>query len=210
LWVSGTPLDLPRPTAHFIAMTESAPIKPAELNPLLKLALDLGPLLLFFFVNGRFGIYAATGSFMVATVVSLIVTYVLIRRIAIMPLVSAIVVMVFGGLTIWFQNETFIKVKPTIIYSLFAILLLGGLAFGRSLIAIVLDSMFSLDADGWKKLTLRWGLFFLVMAVVNEIVWRSVSTDAWVAFKTFGFLPLTVLFALAQTPLMMRHAADKK
>jgi intracellular septation protein len=191
-------------------MTESAPIKPAELNPLLKLALDLGPLLLFFFVNGRFGIYAATGSFMVATVVSLIVTYVLIRRIAIMPLVSAIVVMVFGGLTIWFQNETFIKVKPTIIYSLFAILLLGGLAFGRSLIAIVLDSMFSLDADGWKKLTLRWGLFFLAMAVVNEIVWRSVSTDAWVAFKTFGFLPLTVVFALAQTPLMMRHASDKK
>jgi intracellular septation protein len=191
-------------------MTESAQTKPAELNPLLKLALDLGPLLLFFFVNARFGIYAATGSFMVATIVSLVVTYALIRRIAIMPLVSAIVVMVFGGLTIWFQNETFIKVTPTIIYSLFAILLLGGLAFGRSLIAIVLDSMFSLDAEGWRKLTLRWGLFFVAMAIVNEIVWRSVSTDAWVAFKTFGFLPLTVVFALAQTPLMMRHAADKK
>jgi intracellular septation protein len=191
-------------------MTESAQTKPAELNPLLKLALDLGPLLLFFFVNARFGIYAATGSFMVATIVSLVVTYALIRRIAIMALVSAIVVMVFGGLTIWFQNETFIKVKPTIIYSLFAIFLLGGLAFGRSLIAIVLDSMFSLDAEGWKKLTLRWGLFFVVMAVVNEVVWRSVSTDAWVAFKTFGFLPLTVVFALAQTPFMMRHATDKK
>jgi intracellular septation protein len=146
----------------------------------------------------------------VATIVSLIVTYVLIRRIAIMPLVSAIVVMVFGGLTIWFQNETFIKVKPTIIYTLFAVLLLGGLALGRSLIALVLDSMFNLDAEGWKKLTLRWGLFFLVMAVVNEIVWRSVSTDAWVAFKTFGFLPLTVVFALAQTPLMMRHSTEKK
>jgi intracellular septation protein len=191
-------------------MTESAPTKPAELNPILKLALDLGPLLLFFFVNARFGIYMATGAFMVATIVSLVVTYALIRRVAIMPLVSAIVVMVFGGLTIWFQNETFIKVKPTIIYSLFAIFLLGGLVFGRSLIAIVLDSMFSLDAEGWRKLTLRWGLFFVVMAVVNEIVWRSVSTDAWVAFKTFGFLPLTVVFALAQTPLMMRHAADKK
>lgn len=191
-------------------MTAPSESKPAELNPILKLALDLGPLLLFFFVNARWGIYAATGAFMVATIVSLIVTYVLIRRIAIMPLVSAIVVMVFGGLTIWFQNETFIKVKPTIIYTLFAILLLGGLALGRSLIALVLDSMFSLDTDGWKKLTLRWGLFFLVMAVVNEIVWRSVSTDAWVAFKTFGFLPLTVLFALAQTPLMMRHSTEKK
>jgi len=191
-------------------MTDPAQTKSTELNPILKLALDLGPLLLFFFVNARWGIYAATGTFMVATIVSLIVTYVLIRRIAIMPLVSAIVVMVFGGLTIWFQNETFIKVKPTIIYSLFAILLLGGLAFGRSLIAIVLDSMFSLDAEGWRKLTLRWGLFFVVMAVVNEFVWRSVSTDAWVAFKTFGFLPLTVLFALAQTPLMLRHSSEKK
>ena len=191
-------------------MTAPTESKAAELNPILKLALDLGPLLLFFFVNARWGIYAATGAFMVATIVSLIVTYVLIRRIAIMPLVSAIVVMVFGGLTIWFQNETFIKVKPTIIYTLFAVLLLGGLALGRSLIALVLDSMFNLDAEGWKKLTLRWGLFFLVMAVVNEIVWRSVSTDAWVAFKTFGFLPLTVLFALAQTPLMMRHSAEKK
>jgi intracellular septation protein len=191
-------------------MTAPSESKPAELNPILKLALDLGPLLLFFFVNARWGIYGATGAFMVATIVSLIVTYVLIRRIAIMPLVSAIVVMVFGGLTIWFQNETFIKVKPTIIYTLFAVLLLGGLALGRSLIALVLDSMFNLDAEGWKKLTLRWGLFFLVMAVVNEIVWRSVSTDAWVAFKTFGFLPLTVVFALAQTPLMMRHSTEKK
>ena len=190
-------------------MTAPTKARPAELNPILKLALDLGPLLLFFFVNARWGIYGATGAFMVATIVSLIVTYVLIRRIAIMPLVSAIVVMVFGGLTIWFQNETFIKVKPTIIYALFAVLLLGGLAMGRSLIAVVLDSMFKLDAEGWKKLTLRWGLFFVAMAVVNEIVWRSVSTDAWVAFKTFGFLPLTVVFALAQTPLMMRHSTEK-
>jgi intracellular septation protein len=191
-------------------MTAPAKSRPAELNPILKLALDLGPLLLFFFVNARWGIYAATGAFMAATIASLIVTYVLIRRIAVMPLVSAIVVMVFGGLTIYLQDETFIKIKPTIIYSLFAVLLLGGLVFGRSLIELVLDSMFKLDVEGWRKLTLRWGLFFLVMAVVNEIVWRSVSTDAWVAFKTFGFLPLTVVFALAQTPLMMRHSTEKK
>jgi len=183
--------------------------KPAELNPLLKLALDLGPLLLFFFVNMRWGIYAATGTFMAATIVSLIVTYVLVKRIAVMPLVSAIVVMVFGGLTIYLQNDTFIKVKPTIIYALFAVLLLGGLAFGKSLIAYVLDSVFQLDAEGWKKLTLRWGLFFVVMAVVNEIVWRNFTTDQWVAFKTFGFLPLTVIFAIAQTRLMMRHSLDK-
>jgi intracellular septation protein len=202
-------LDLAALEAHHANMT-TAESKPAELNPILKLALDLGPLLLFFFVNARWGIFAATGAFMAATIVSLVVTYGLIRRIAVMPLVSAIVVMVFGGLTIWLQDETFIKVKPTIIYALFAVLLLGGLAFGRSLIALVLDSVFQLDAEGWRKLTLRWGLFFLVMAVLNEIVWRSVTTDTWVAFKTFGFLPLTVVFALAQTPLMMRHAIEKK
>jgi intracellular septation protein len=147
---------------------------------------------------------------MVATLVSLAVTYALVRRIPTMPLVSAIVVMVFGGLTIWLQNETFIKVKPTIIYALFAVLLLGGMAFGRSLLAMVLDSVFQLDAEGWRKLTWRWGVFFVVMAVLNEVVWRNVSTDAWVAFKTFGFLPLTVVFALAQTPLIMRHNTAEK
>jgi intracellular septation protein len=192
-------------------MTEpkTAP-KHGELNPLLKLGLDLGPLLLFFFVNARWGIFAATGAFMVATLVSLAVTYALVRRIPTMPLVSAIVVMVFGGLTIYLQNETFIKVKPTIIYALFGVLLLGGMVFGRSLLALVLDSVFQLDEEGWRKLTLRWGVFFVVMAVLNEVVWRSVSTDAWVAFKTFGFLPLTVVFALAQTPLIMRHNAAEK
>jgi len=191
-------------------MTVPASSRPSELNPILKLALDLGPLLLFFFVNARFGIYAATGAFMAATIVSLIVTYVLIRRIAVMPLVSAIVVMVFGGLTIYLQNEMFIKLKPTIIYALFGVILLGRLAMGRSLLALVMDSLFQLDEEGWRKLTLRWGVFFIVMAVVNEIVWRSVTTDAWVAFKTFGFLPLTILFALAQAPLMMRHSIEKK
>ena len=184
--------------------------KPAELNPMLKLALDVGPLLLFFFVNTRWGIFAATGAFMAATIVSIAITYALARRIPTMPLVSAVVVMVFGGLTLYLQDETFIKLKPTIIYSLFAVLLLGGLLMGRSLLALVLDSMFQLTDEGWRKLTVRWGLFFVAMAILNEIVWRSVTTDTWVTFKTFGILPLTILFALAQTPLLMRHAADKK
>ena len=191
-------------------MTAPAAPKPAELNPLLKLALDLGPLLLFFFANTRWGIFAATGAFMAATLVSITVTYALARRVPMMPLVSAVVVMVFGGLTLYLQDEVFIKLKPTIIYALFAAVLLGGLAFGRSLLAVVLDSVFQLTEDGWKKLTLRWGLFFVAMAILNEIVWRSVSTDTWVAFKAFGFLPLTILFALAQTPLMMRHGTEKK
>jgi intracellular septation protein len=184
--------------------------RPAELNPMLKFALDVGPLLLFFFVNTRWGIFAATGTFMAATIVSIAITYAMVRRVPTMPLVSAVVVMVFGGLTLYLQDETFIKLKPTIIYALFAVLLLGGLLMGRSLLALVLDSMFQLTEDGWKKLTARWGLFFVAMAILNEVVWRSVSTDAWVAFKTFAILPITILFALAQTPLLMRHAIDKK
>ena len=182
--------------------------KPAELNPMLKLALDVGPLLLFFFVNTRWGIFAATGAFMAATIVSIAITYALARRIPTMPLVSAVVVMVFGGLTLYLQDETFIKLKPTIIYSLFAVLLLGGLLMGRSLLALVLDSMFQLTDEGWRKLTVRWGLFFVAMAILNEIVWRSVSTDTWVAFKVWGVLPLTFAFTLAQTGLISRYAAS--
>ena len=181
-----------------------------ELNQWLKLALDLGPLLLFFFVNARWGIFAATGVFMVTTLVSLGVTYALARRIAMMPLVTAGIVMVFGGLTLFLQDETFIKLKPTIIYSLFAAVLFAGLFTGRPLLAFVLDSVFQLQDEGWRKLTLRWAIFFVVMAIVNELVWRSFSTDTWVAFKTFGFLPLTVVFALAQTPLLMRYAVEQK
>ncbi len=181
-----------------------------ELNQWLKLSLDLGPLLLFFFVNARWGIFAATGTFMVTTLISLAVTYALVRRVAMMPLATAGIVMVFGGLTLFLQDETFIKLKPTIIYSLFAAVLFGGLFTGRPLLAFVLDSVFQLKDEGWRKLTLRWAVFFVVMAIVNEFVWRSFSTDAWVAFKTFGFLPLTIAFALAQTPLLMRYAVEQK
>jgi intracellular septation protein len=203
-------LDRIEPKAHQKRMKNATNRTHNELNPWLKLGLDLGPLLLFFFVNSRSGIFAATGAFMAATLLSIALTYILVRRIPMMPLVSALIVFVFGGLTLYLQDETFIKLKPTIIYALFAAILLGGMLLGRSLLAVVLDSVFQLDNEGWRKLTLRWGIFFLVMALLNEIVWRSVSTDAWVAFKTFGFLPLTVVFALAQTPLIMRHNADKQ
>jgi intracellular septation protein len=181
-----------------------------ELGPLLRLALDLGPLILFFLANAHYRIFVATGVFMAATFVSLAVTYALIRRVAIMPLVTVAVVMIFGGLTLWLHDEVFIKLKPTIIYASFAAVLLGGLAIGRSFLALVLDSLFRLTEEGWRKLTLRWGVFFILMAILNEITWRSVSTDAWVAFKTFGFLPITIAFALAQAPLISRHAVSDK
>ena len=194
-----------------------------EINPLLKFALELGPLLVFFFANARgewlvetfpslgsLGgpIFVATGLFMVATGVALAVSWLLTRTLPIMPLVSGIVVLVFGALTLWLQDEVFIKMKPTIVNTLFGAVLLGGLAFGKPLLGYVFDSAFRLDAEGWRKLTLRWGLFFLFLAVVNEIVWRSFSTDAWVSFKVWGIMPITILFTMTQMPLIMRHSLD--
>jgi intracellular septation protein len=178
-----------------------------HLNPLLKLALDLGPLLLFFMVNAKLGIFYATGVFMVAVFVALVVSYVLIKRLPVMTVASAIIVAVFGGLTIALENETFIKLKPTMIYLLFAGLLFGGLMMKKPLMEVVFDQMFHLTEEGWRKLTVRWAVFFVAMAVLNEIVWRSFSTDTWVSFKVFGALPLTFLFAMLQVPLMNRHAA---
>ncbi len=199
--------------------------KRKELNPLLKLALELGPLLVFFFVNARgewlaerfpaltaLGgpIFMATGLFMVATVVALVVSWLLTRSLPIMPLVSGVVVLVFGALTLYLHNETFIKMKPTIVNTLFGGVLLGGLFFGKSLLGYVFDSAFKLDAEGWRKLTLRWGVFFLFLAVVNEVVWRMFSTDTWVAFKVWGIMPITILFTMSQMPLIMRHSLEEK
>jgi intracellular septation protein len=181
-----------------------------QLNPMLKLALDLGPLVLFFLVNAKLGIFYATGVFMAAVLVALVVSYVLIRRLPIMTVASAVIVTVFGGLTIALENETFIKLKPTIIYLLFSGVLFGGLVLRKPLLEIVFDQMFHLTEEGWRKLTLRWVLFFLALAVLNEIVWRNVSTDTWVSFKVFGALPLTFLFALLQVPLLTKYAAPEQ
>jgi intracellular septation protein len=179
-----------------------------KLNPLLKLALDIGPLVLFFAANAKFGIFAATAAFMVAVVAALLVSYLTIRQWPIMPVVTAIVVVVFGTLTLVLHDDTFIKLKPTIIYTLFGGILLGGYVFDKPFLAILFDAMFHLTAEGWRKLTLRWALFFLVMAVVNEAVWRTQTTDFWVNFKLFGFVPLTFLFAALQFPLLTRYAAE--
>jgi|SRR5262245_8866172 intracellular septation protein len=202
-----------------------------QLHPGLKLVLDLGPLLLFFFANSRpqlfapllapllgselvhgehAGIFAATAVFIPAVLVALAIGYVLTRHLPVMPLVTAIIVVVFGGLTLALQNETFIKLKPTIIYVLFGAVLLGGLAFRKPLLGMVFDSVFHLTEEGWRKLTLRWALFFLALAVLNEIVWRTQSTDTWVSFKVFGVVPLTFLFAALQYPLLTKYAAPEK
>ncbi|MCF3936391.1 septation protein A [Acuticoccus sp. M5D2P5] len=192
----------------------------------LKLILELGPLLVFFFVNARGGnwdlksfgvlegvadkdvaIMAATGAFMVATVLALSVSFALYRRVPVMPLISGIIVVVFGGLTLYLQDELFIKLKPTIVNLIFAATLLGGLfILKKPLLGIVFSGVFDLDEEGWRKLTLRWGLFFVFLAVLNEVVWRNFSTDTWVTFKVFGTMPITIIFTLCQLPLIQRHA----
>lgn len=179
--------------------------KKKRLAPGLKMALEMGPLVLFFLVNQKFGIINATGALMVAVLASLAVSYSVTRHLPAMPLVTAIFVLIFGSLTFFLQDETFIKLKVTILYALFGSALLGALWFGKLLLPAVFDSAFHLDDAGWRKLTFRWSFFFFFLAILNEIVRRSVETDVWVNFKVFGILPLTLLFALAQIPLMMRH-----
>ncbi|MFD1701469.1 septation protein A [Methylopila henanensis] len=175
-------------------------------NPVLKLALELGPLVVFFIANNRADLFTATAAFMVATLVSLTASWALVRRVPVMPLVSGVVVLVFGGLTLALQDELFIKLKPTIVNLLFAGALFGGLAFGRALLAIVFDEAFQLTREGWMKLTWRWAFFFVFLAALNEVVWRTQTTDFWVAFKVWGVMPITMVFAMAQAPLLQRYA----
>jgi intracellular septation protein len=181
-----------------------------QLNPFLKFALDIGPLLLFFAANAYFGIFVATGVFMVAAITAVAVTYAITRHLALMPMITAVIVLVFGSLTLILHNELFIKVKPTIIYVLFGSTLLGGLAFDKPLLGTLFDQMFTLTDEGWRKLTWRWALFFFALAALNEIVWRTQTTDFWVTFKVFGVLPLTFAFGALQYPLLMKHNADNK
>ncbi len=192
-----------------------------EVSPLLKMALELGPLVVFFLANsygdqivaafpvlGALGgkIFVGTAFLMVAMLISQAISLALLRHIAVMPLVTLFFVLVFGGLTLWLKDETFIKMKPTIVNCIFGTALLGGLVFGKSLLAYVFDAAFQLDQEGWRKLTLRFGLFFFVLAITNEVVWRNFSTDFWVGFKTWATMPLTMIFMMAQMPMLNRHA----
>jgi intracellular septation protein len=195
----------------------------------LKLALDLGPLVLFFIATTRpalfaplvapflspellagphAGIFTATVIFIPAVLIALAIGYAKTRHLPIMPVVTAIVVVVFGGATLILQDEQFIKLKPTIVYVLFGSVLLGGLAFGKSLLGMVFDSVLNLTEEGWRKLTLRWALFFFALAVLNEVVWRTQSDSVWALFKLAGVIPLTFVFAALQYPLLTKYAVQ--
>lgn len=207
---------------------ENPSIKPAADKaeaPGMKLALELGPLLVFFFTNlkaawliehfpvlGKLGgpLFVASAAFMIATVISLTVSKLVYRHLPLMPFVSGVVVLVFGALGLWLQNEVFFKMKATIINTLFGAALLVGILFGKSLLGHVFNSAFQLDEAGWRKLTIRWGFFFLFLAVLNEVVWRNFSDNTWVAFKVWGTMPITILFTIAQMPLILKHALEER
>ena len=199
------------------------------MNPLARILVEVGPLATFFLLNARGDdliaslegtspgamlaengidqpIFLATAGFMAATLVSLVISYGVERRLPIMPMVSGIFVLGFGTLTLVLQDEEFIKLKPTITNSLFAIILFGGLAFGRPLLRPLFGTVLELSHRGWRILTIRWACFFVVLAVLNEVVWRNFSTDVWVDFKVFGIMPLTLVFAMAQLPLLKRES----
>ena len=180
------------------------------MKPGVKLLVEMGPLVAFFVSNWKAGIFWGTGIFMVATVIALAVSWVLTRKLAMIPLISAIFVAVFGALTLYLHSDLFIKVKVTLINALFGTILLGGAAFGRNYLKLVMGEAMNLTEAGWRTLTIRWGMFFLVLAGINEVVWRSVSTDAWVNFKVFGLLPLTLAFALANAPFMAKHMIEDR
>ncbi len=175
------------------------------MTPKLRAAVEYGPLGVFFVTFWVFDIFTATAAIMAATVVALAIALVLERRLPIMPLVTGGLIMVFGGLTIWLQDETFFKIKPTIVYLMFTAILLGGLALGRPLLKPLLGRSLRLDEPGWSRLTRRFALFFVVMAGLNEAVWRTQTTEFWVSYKVFGSIGLMFAFFITQAPLITRH-----
>jgi intracellular septation protein len=175
-----------------------------------RILVEWGPLASFFIANARGGIFWGTGVFMATTAIALAASWTLTRKLALVPLIGAVFVAVFGGLTLWLQNETFIKVKVTLVNALFGTILLAGLYFGKQFLKHVLGEALKMDDEGWRILTLRWGFFFFALAALNEVVWRTVPTDLWVNFKVFGILPLTLLFAISQAPLMNRHLIETR
>jgi intracellular septation protein len=170
-----------------------------------RLLLDLGPLILFFATYKLLNVFAATAVLMVAVLSSLSIGYVLEKRLTPMSLFTAAMVLIFGGLTLYLRDQSFLKIKVTLLYSFFSIILLGGLAFKRLYIKYIFGDAFNMADSAWKQLTWRWGIFFLTLALLNEAVWRNVSFDTWVYFKVWGIIPLIFLFALAQTPFVMKH-----
>lgn len=183
--------------------------KPRRMSPFTKFLIEIGPLGVFFFANNRFDIFTATAAFMAAVLVSLAANYAIERKLPTMPLVTGVFVLVMGGLTLYLQDELFIKIKPTITNLLFAAILLGGLYFRKLFLRYVFGAAFRLQDAGWRILTLRWSGFFVFLAITNELIWRNFDTDMWVNFKVFGIMPITFLFAMAQLSVVKKYGSIK-
>ena len=213
-----------------MTQTKTDAVDKPRLNPALKFVLELGPLVLFFLANSKpawfrpliggvlpsglapdkVGMLTATTTLMVAAVVAAAVSWAMTRRVPVVPVVTMAMVLVFGALTLWLQDKTFIELKLTVVYCLLGGALLGAMAFGKLLLPIVLDAAIHIDQAGWRILTIRWGLFFFALAGLNEVLRQLLTWDQWVAFKSFGVLPITIVFAVAQAPLIMRHEAKSE
>jgi intracellular septation protein len=177
----------------------------SSVNQYTRLLIEAGPLAVFFVTNSQAGIMAGTGAFMVATAVAVLLSWHFERKLPIMPLVGCFFVLFFGGLTMWLEDDLFIKLKPTVVNLLFATVLFTSLALRRNVMKRLLGTVLSLTETGWRILTVRWACFFVVLAVLNEIVWRTMPTDAWVNFKVFGIMPLTLVFSALQMPVILKH-----
>ena len=180
------------------------------MKPGIKLLIELGPLLVFFATNYFGGVFLGTAVFMAAVAIALAASWLLTHKLAPVPLISAVFVGFFGALTLWLHDQTFIQVKVTLLNALFGAILLGGLAFGRSYLKLVMDTAMHMPDRAWRTLTIRWGLFFFSLAALNEVLRHSLNWDHWLAFKTFGLLPLTLVFALANAPFMAKHIHDEE
>ncbi len=204
--------------SHGEAEVSEPQVAGANENALLKLLVELGPVAVFFLTNTFSGrllgvadeqrIFWATGVFMVATAIALVTSRILFGKLPTMPLVSGALVLVLGGLTLWLQDDLFVKLKPTIVNIFFASALFIGLYFGKPILKYIFDASIRLTDEGWTILSFRWACFFLFLAVLNEVVWRTMSTDFWVGFKLFGVFPLTIAFALGQVGVLTRHQLD--
>jgi intracellular septation protein len=180
------------------------------MKPIIKLMTEVGPLAVFFIGNAKFGIFYATAAFMVATAVAIPISWKIEGKLPIMPIIIAVFVVFFGSLTLFFQDETFIKIKPTIVNLVFASgLIISRTFFHINVLKIIFDKAFNLSERGWKVLNIRWTFFFIFLAILNEIVWRNYSTDTWVTFKLFGIMPLTIVWTLAQMPLVLKETIKK-
>jgi len=178
------------------------------LRSISKLLIDIGPLAVFFIFYSRSDLKSAIIPFMIATIIAVLFSYIMEKKIPVMPTVGALIILIFGGLTIYFDNDVFFKMKPTIINLLFALILYGGMIIKKPLLKFLLGAAIKLEDEGWKILTQRWISFFIALAILNEIVWRTQSTDIWVNFKVFGILPITFIFTMTQFPLIKKYQIE--